>query len=323
MSPKITKMDIGSLRSTFQKIPWVQHGRINKVVGTIVEASLPEAQLGTIVNIQIPDREDRIIAEVVGFRNEQAVLLPFTHLQGVYPGCLVSVIQSYTEIPVGDFLLGKVIDPFINSMTDEPIVIPSNAFMDKIDKEAPNPLHRQRIHEPLSLGVRSIDSLLTLGQGQRIGIMAGSGVGKSVLMGMMARNSSADVNVIGLIGERGREVREFIERDLGVEGLKKSVVVPITSDQSQLMRIRGAKVATTIAEYFSSMGKNVLLMIDSLTRVAMAQREVGNAVGEPPTTKGYTPSVFSLLPKILERSGPQEAGKGSISALYTVLVDGC
>jgi flagellum-specific ATP synthase len=174
----------------------------------------------------------------------------------------------------------------------------------------------------MSLGIRSMDALLTFGEGQRIGIMAGSGVGKSVLMGMIAKNSEADVNVIALIGERGREVREFLERDLGPEGLKRSVVVVVTSDQSPLMRIRGAKLATTIAEYFSSQQKNVMLMVDSLTRVAMAQREIGNSVGEPPTTKGYTPSVFSLLPKLLERAGPQRKGYGAISGLYTVLVDG-
>ncbi len=199
---------------------------------------------------------------------------------------------------------------------------PITAKYMRLDQEPPNPILRQRITRPLSLGVRSLDGLLTFGEGQRLGIMAGSGVGKSVLMGMIARGTTAQVNVIALIGERGREVREFIEKDLGPEGLKRSVVVVVTSDASPLLKIRAAKAATSIAEYFSGQGKSVLLMMDSVTRVAMAQREIGLAIGEPPTAKGYTPSVFSLLPKLLERSGPQPAGHGSISGIYTVLVDG-
>jgi flagellum-specific ATP synthase len=234
----------------------------------------------------------------------------------------VSVIKEFTEIECGDHLLGKVVDPFLNSLGDQKIIAPNDPETTPLDVNPPDPMSRERVSKPLSLGVRAIDSLLTMGEGQRVGIMAGSGVGKSVLLGMMARNSSADINIIGLIGERGREVREFIERDLGQEGIKKSIVVAVTSDQSPLMKIRGAKVATALAEYYSRRGKNVLLMVDSITRVAMAQREIGGAIGEPPTTKGYTPSVFSLLPKLLERSGPQTKGQGPISGVYTVLVDG-
>jgi len=304
-------------------MPWCFQGKITRIRGTVVEATLPGAKLGTIVHITVNSRVEPIIAEVVGFiEDDRALLLPYSQLEGCAPGCIVTVVRDFTEIPCGDFLLGKVIDPFISSLGDEMLLIPSDADTISVENAAPNPMKRQRVLEPLSLGVRAIDGLLTFGKGQRIGIMAGSGVGKSVLLGMMARNSEADINVIGLIGERGREVREFIEKDLGHEGLKKSIIVTVTSDQSPLMKIRGAKVATSIAEYFSRLGKNVLLMVDSITRVAMAQREIGGAIGEPPTTKGYTPSVFSLLPKLLERSGPQKANHGAISGIYTVLVDG-
>ncbi|SMF69508.1 FliI/YscN family ATPase [Pseudobacteriovorax antillogorgiicola] len=310
------------LKSAFRKINWSYQGQVCEIVGTIVEAILPNSQLGTIVEISSQNGRS-ILAEVVGFRKDRVLLLPYTHLTGIAPGARIQPLKSFTHVPVGQHLLGQVLDAFMNPLTPEE-EHPQNrqiSYYD-IDKECPNPLERKRIEEPLGLGVRAIDGLLTFGQGQRIGIMAGSGVGKSVLMGMIAKDSDADVNVIALIGERGREVREFIERDLGPEGLKNSVVIAVTSDQSPLMRIRGAKVATSIAEYFSDQGKNVMLMIDSLTRVAMAQREIGNSIGEPPTTKGYTPSVFSLLPKLLERAGPQPAGAGSISGLYTVLVDG-
>jgi flagellum-specific ATP synthase len=214
------------------------------------------------------------------------------------------------------------VDPLIRPLIGDELGVPERAPLAPLEREAPNPMQRARVTNRLSLGIRAMDGLLTFGEGQRVGIMAGSGVGKSVLMGMIARGSAADVNVIGLIGERGREVREFIERDLGPEGLARSVVVCSTSDQSPLMRIRAAKATTAIAESFSMAGKRVLLMMDSLTRVAMAQREIGLAVKEPPTTKGYPPSVFSLLPRLLERCGPQAHGRGSISGLYTVLVDG-
>lgn len=316
------KLNAEKLKHSFRNIKWTYQGKVSQVVGNMVEAVLPGSQLGTIVNIRVPGRSDIVLGEVVGFREDKVLLLPYNHLNGVSPGCFIEAISQFTRIPVGDFLLGRVLDPFMNPLTGGPLKLPEHVKYQEIENAAPNPLERKRIEDKLSLGVRAIDSMLTFGVGQRVGIMAGSGVGKSVLMGMIARSCDVDVNVIALIGERGREVREFIERDLGPEGLKKSIVVTVTSDQSPLMRIRGAKVATAIAESFSARGKNVMLMVDSLTRVAMAQREVGNSVGEPPTTKGYTPSVFSLLPKLLERAGPQVEGHGDISAIYTVLVDG-
>ncbi len=322
MTARVTKFDQAHLRKAFKVIPWSHHGKVIKIIGTIVEATLPGCKLGTIAQIDIPGRNEEILAEVVGFRDSSVLLMPYAQLEGCSPGCIVSLVKSHAHVPVGDFLLGRVVDPFMVPLGKEPMMIPSDADLRPLDNPAPDPMARQRITMPLSLGVRAIDALLTMGLGQRIGIMAGSGVGKSVLMGMMARNSAADINVIGLIGERGREVREFIERDLGPEGMSRSVVVTVTSDQSPLMRIRGAKAATAIAEYFSQQGKNVLFMLDSLTRVAQAQREIGHSIGEPPTTKGYTPSVFSLLPKLLERTGPQKPGLGAISGLYTVLVDG-
>ncbi len=318
----LKRLDAGHLKASFQSIPWSFHGKVAEIVGTLIEATLPGCHMGSIVSIKANDRKDPIIAEVVGFRRDRVLLLPYSHLNGVSPGSTIQTVRSFTQVPVGDHLLGHVIDAFMNRLDGELLTTPETCELFDIDAPAPNPIERARIERPLSLGIRAMDALLTFGEGQRIGISAGSGVGKSVLMGMIAKHSEADVNVIALIGERGREVREFIERDLGAEGLRRSVVVIVTGDQSPLMRIRGAKLAQTIAEYFSSQGKRVMLMVDSLTRVAMAQREIGNAVGEPPTTKGYTPSVFSLLPKLLERAGPQPKGRGPISGLYTVLVDG-
>ncbi|MBQ49772.1 MAG: hypothetical protein CMP10_20495 [Zetaproteobacteria bacterium] len=318
----IRKFSRDELRQSFRNVSWGYRGKVCDVVGTIVEAMLPNVNLGSIVELEIPNRKDQVIGEVVGFRKNRVLVLPYNHLSGVSQGCAIKELSSWNQIPAGDFLLGQVIDPFMNSLSKEKLKWDDSCHQVDLDTPPPNPLERQRISHSLSMGVRAIDGTLTFGQGQRIGIMAGSGVGKSVLMGMIAKNAAADINVIALIGERGREVREFIEKDLGEEGLKRSVIVTVTSDQSPLMRIRGAKVATSIAEYFSSQGKNVMLMMDSLTRIALAQREIGNAIGEPPTTKGYTPSVFSLLPKLLERSGPQIEGRGSISGLYTVLVDG-
>ena len=314
--------DRKALKQAFESVKWQFQGKIVNVVGNLVEAILPGSQLGTIVEIKIPGRHDQIIAEVVGFKDDRVLLLPFNHLAGVAPGYIVNRLASFNRIAVGNFLLGRVVDPFLNTLIGEPLEIPEEAPHADIEMPPPNPMERDRIDTPQSLGIRAMDAVLTFGKGQRIGVMAGSGVGKSVLMGMIARSSEADINVIALIGERGREVREFIERDLGTEGVARSVIVAVTGDQSPLMRIRGAKVATAIAEHFSRMGLNVMFMLDSLTRVAMAQREIGNAVGEPPTTKGYTPSVFSLLPKLLERTGPQRKGHGSISGIYTVLVDG-
>ncbi len=318
----IRKLDGASLRASFQTIPWSYRGRVTDVVGNLIEATLPNSHIGSIVSIKAPDRRESILAEVVGFRKEKVLLLPYSHLQGVSPGSSIEMVKSFSEVPLGDHLLGRIIDPFMQTLDTNESMIREGLPSYNIDRDAPNPIERMRIEKALGLGVRAMDALLTFGEGQRIGIMAGSGVGKSVLMGMISKKSEADVNVIALIGERGREVREFIERDLGEEGLARSVLVVVTGEQSPLMRIRGAKLATTIAEYFSATGRSVMLMIDSLTRVAMAQREIGNAVGEPPTTKGYTPSVFSLLPKLLERAGPQKQGYGPISGLYTVLVDG-
>ena len=317
---KLKQFNRKAFKNYFNTVEWNVFGKVFNIIGTIVEAVMPSIKLGTQVRIII-DKDNFIPAEVVGFKEDKALLLPFSNLNGIAPGCKVEIYRVLDTIKVGDFLLGNIIDPFINSLTSNGITFPINCDEVPLDKPPPNPVERQRIIEPLGVGVRAIDGLLTLANGQRIGIMAGSGVGKSVLMGMIAQSSEADVNVIGLIGERGREVKEFIDKDLGKEGLKKSVVVVVTSDQSPLMKIRGAKVLIAIAEYFSSKGKKVMLMMDSLTRVAMAQREIGLAIGEPPTTKGYTPSVFSLLPKLLERSGSQKQGFGAITSLYTVLVD--
>lgn len=313
----------GDLTRSFSHINWDTRGKVCDVVGTVIEAFLPGAQLNTIVSVAIGGQQGEVLGEVVGFRGERTLILPYNNLSGIAPGCSVKAISRYDNVLVGEHLIGAVVDAMGNSLTAElPQPQEKKSGMVPLERDAPNPMMRKRIAAPLSLGVRALDGLLTFGEGQRIGVMAGSGVGKSVLMGMIARGTSADINVIALIGERGREVREFLERDLGAEGLARSVVVVVTGDQSPLMRLRGAKFATSIAEYFAGRGKNVLLMMDSLTRVAMAQREVGLSVGEPPTTKGYPPSTFSLLPRLLERCGPMQEGSGSISGFYTVLVDG-
>lgn len=320
MSSLIKSFDRATLRAAFNNIAWNPSGKVVQVTGELVEALLPGAKQGMVVTINIPGHED-LLAEVVGFNQDRVKLIPFSYVNGISPGAAVRAQQMLDRIPVGDFLLGRVVDPMINGL-DGPLAVPSHPHTTPLERVAPNPLTRGRVHRPLSMGIRALDGLLTFGEGQRVGVMAGSGVGKSVLMGMLARSSDAEVNVIGLIGERGREVREFIERDLGPEGLRRSVVVCSTSDQSPLMRLRAAKAVTAIAESFSAQGKRVLLMMDSLTRVAMAQREIGLAAGEPPTTKGYPPSVYSLLPRLLERCGPQKEGHGSITGIYTVLVEG-
>lgn len=308
------------LRRSMASMDWEPRGKVCDVVGTVVEAYLPGTQIGTIVAITAPVQGGQILAEVAGFRNDRALLIPYSSVTGISPGSAVSGMKVLSQIEVGEHLLGRVIDPMMQPLFGAKLIGGDHTEPALLEREAPNPMTRQRVDKTFSLGIRAMDGLLTFGEGQRIGIMAGSGVGKSVMMGMIAKASDADINVIGLIGERGREVREFIERDLGPEGLARSVVVVVTGDQSPLLKIRGAKVVTAIAEFFASRNKKVLLMMDSLTRVAMAQREIGLSVGEPPTTKGYPPSVFSLLPKLLERCGPQAVG--SISGLYTVLVDG-
>ncbi|HWO77955.1 MAG TPA: flagellar protein export ATPase FliI [Bacillus sp. (in: firmicutes)] len=298
--------------------PYKRYGKIKRVIGLLLESQGPATSIGDVCYIYTGSGKKKILAEVIGFREEYCVLMPYSPIQEVSPGSLVEALGKPLEIKAGDGLIGQAVDALGFPLDGSPL--PKGLVPVQTEKLPPNPLKRPTINEVMPVGVRAIDSLLTVGKGQRIGIFAGSGVGKSTLLGMMAKETQADVNVIGLIGERGREVKEFIERDLGEDGLKKSVVVAATSDQPALMRIKGALTATAIAEHFRDQGLSVLLMMDSVTRVAMAQREIGLAIGEPPTTKGYTPSVFALLPRLLERTGTSE--KGSITAFYTVLVDG-
>lgn len=292
-------------------------GKVSKVVGLTIEADGPQVSIGDLCNIH-GLKGDPIKAEVVGFKDEKVLLMPLGEMTGIGSGSVVTANGDILKVAVGPELIGRVLDGLGRPIDDKG---PLNTKLHyRTDNKPPNPLTRKRITDPLSLGVRAIDGLLTVGKGQRIGIFAGSGVGKSTLMGMIARNTKADINVIALIGERGREVREFLEKDLTEEGLSRSIVVVATSDQPALIRLKGAMVATAIAEYFRDSGKDVLLLMDSLTRYAMAQREVGLSIGEPPVSRGYTPSVFSVFPKLLERAGTAE--KGSITGLYTVLVDG-
>lgn len=308
------------LGQTIEKITPVKvYGHVTKVVGLVVEANGPAVQLGSICDIYGKDKSTPIAAEVLGFRDRTVLMMPLEEIRSIGPGSRVVARQQRASALVGDRLLGRVIDGLGNPI-DGKGAIQSNATY-PLYANPINPLLRQRIKAPLDIGIRAINGLLTIGCGQRMGIFAGSGVGKSVLMGMIARKSKADVNVIALIGERGRELNEFIDKELGAEGLKKSVVVVATSDHLPLVRVRGAFVATAIAEYFRDQGLTVNLMMDSLTRFAMAQREIGLALGEPPTTKGYTPSVFTLLPRLLERAGTSDHS-GSITGLYTVLVEG-
>ncbi|MDF2902692.1 MAG: fliI [Bacillus sp. (in: firmicutes)] len=298
--------------------PIKMNGKVTQVIGLTIESQGPDVKLGDICHIFSSQQQKPIKAEVVGFRNHKVLLMPLGELYSIAPGCDVVSTGKPLSVRVGMDLLGKVLDGLGNPMDGSNL--PAGLLDARTDNLPPNPLTRPRIAEPLSVGVRTIDGLLTVGKGQRVGVFAGSGVGKSTLLGMIARNTEADVNVIGLIGERGREVLDFIERDLGEAGLRNSVVVVATSDQPALVRIKGAMTATAIAEFFRDQGMNVNLMIDSVTRFAMAQREIGLAIGEPPTTKGYTPSVFALLPRLLERAGTN--ANGSITAFYTVLVDG-
>ena len=292
-------------------------GKVTQVVGLVIEGYCPDTAVGTLCEIH-PVGGEPIPAEVVGFRDNKTLLMPLGELRGVGLGSLISVRRKSASLKVGPGLLGRVINGLGIPIDDKGPVLADEEY--PIYAAPVNPMKRKPIRKPLDLGIRAINGLLTCGQGQRVGIMAGSGVGKSTLLGMIARYTEADVNVIALIGERGRELQEFIEKDLQREGLSKSVVVVATSDQPPLVRMRGAYIATTIAEYFQSQGKKVLLMMDSATRFAMAMREVGLAIGEPPTTKGYTPSVFAALPKLLERTG--NFHNGSITGLYTVLVEG-
>lgn len=299
--------------------PMKMNGKITQVIGLVIESQGPNVSLGELCYI-VPRNGlvEQIPAEVVGFRDGRVLLMPVGEMQGVGPGCEVIAAQRMLKVNVGRQLLGRIIDGLGNPIDGKGPLNTAQQY--PLNAMPPHPLSRPRIKKALPVGVRAIDGTITMGCGQRIGIMAGSGVGKSTLLGMIARNTEADISVIALIGERGREVREFIERDLGEEGLKRAVVVVATSDQPALVRIKGAMTATAVAEYFRDQGMNVILMMDSVTRFAMAQREVGLTIGEPPATRGYTPSVFAMLPKLLERAGTSD--NGSITGIYTVLVDG-
>ncbi len=294
------------------------NGRVSEVIGLVIESVGPTTSLGDVCSIKSREGEELCLSEVVGFRTNRVLSMVLGSASSIGPGSEIVASGKSFSVGVGAGLLGRVLDGLGKPMDG----LGSVEFEEvrSIYSAPPNPLERKRITSPISTGIRSIDALLTIGKGQRIGIFAGSGVGKSVTLGMIARKSSADVNVIALVGERGREVRDFIEKELGEEGLKKSVLIVATSDQASLIRVKASMIATTIAEFFRDKGLDVLLMMDSVTRVAMAQREVGLTIGEPPTTKGYTPSVFALLPRLLERAG--NAKKGSITGLYTVLVEG-
>lgn len=292
-------------------------GKVVKVVGLTIESIGPSANLNDLCMIQSKDKKQQVSAEVVGFKENKLLLMPLGTVEGIGIGSTVECSKEPLKVRVGENLLGKVLDGLGQPIDNSELEYETSY---SIEAAPPDPMKRKLIDEVLPLGVKAVDGMITVGKGQRIGIFAGSGVGKSTLLGMFARNTKADINVIALIGERGREVREFIERDLGEEGLRRSVVVVATSDKPALIRKKAAQTATAIAEYFRDTGKDVLLMMDSLTRFSMAQREIGLASGEPPVTRGYPPSVYSEMPKLLERAGNSEVG--SITGLYTVLVDG-
>lgn len=313
----IEKFDIEKYNQLLYRDFVTHYGKVSKIVGLTIESVGPPCKLNDLCEITSKDGLTCVQAEVVGFRENKVLLMPYDSVDGIGVGATVRNTGNVLSVKVGNHLLGRVLDGIGRPMDGKEL---SSDVEYPIDALAPDPLKRKLISEVMPLGVKAIDSLLTMGKGQRIGIFAGSGVGKSTLLGMIARNTKADINVIALIGERGREVGEFIERDLGEEGLKRSVLVIATSDRPALIRNKAAKTATAIAEYFRDQGKDVVLMMDSLTRFSMAQREIGLASGEPPVTRGYPPSVYSELPKVLERAG--NTHKGSITGLYTVLVDG-
>ena len=293
-------------------------GKIENIVGMTIEASGGKASIGDIGMIYSENKNQHIPAEVVGFKDDKILLMPYGEKGGIAAGSFIRNTKNRLKIPVGNRLRGQVLDAMGKPIDRTKELNPESYYY--VDSKYTNPLSRPPINEKLHFGVKAIDSMLTIGKGQRVGIFAGSGVGKSTLLGMIAKNVKADINVIALVGERGREVREFLEKDLGEEGLKRSIIVVATSDQPAMLRLKCPLVATTIAEYFKDQGKDVLLMMDSLTRFAMAQREIGLAIGEPPIARGYTPSIYAELPKLLERSGNFE--KGSITGVYTVLVEG-
>lgn len=307
--------DLPGLISKSETVSYI--GKVENVVGMSMEASGDKASIGDLAMIYDEEQNRQIPVEVVGFKDDRIQLMAYENTNGIASGSFVRNTKKRLKIPVGDFLKGRIIDTLGNPLEGPPFENPNYCY---VDNPYINPLERPPIRERMEFGVKAIDSMLTIGKGQRIGIFAGSGVGKSTLLGMIAKNVKADINVIALVGERGREVREFVEKDLGEEGLKHSVLVVATSDQPAMLRMKCPLVATTIAEYFKDQGLDVLLMMDSLTRFAMAQREIGLAIGEPPVARGYTPSIYAEFPKLLERSGNFE--KGSITGVYTVLVEG-
>jgi len=315
----MNRIDLSKYSNMLAKFDTLERaGRVSKIVGLAVEASGPASKIGDVCEMYTLDGERSMRAEIVGFRDGQTLLMPFGSLEGIGLGSYVVYTGKTLRVPVGRELVGRILDALGNPFDDLPE--PKTEAWYPADSSPPNPLTRDRISEVLPLGVKAIDSMLTVGRGQRLGIFAGSGVGKSTLLGMMARYAVAEINVIVLVGERGREVRDFIEKDLGEEGLRKSILVIATSDQPALLRLKCAMTGTAIAEFFRDQGYKVLLLMDSLTRFAMAQREIGMAAGEPPVSRGFPPSVFAILPKLLERSGMSD--KGSITGLYTVLVEG-
>ncbi|MBE5988562.1 flagellum-specific ATP synthase [Lacrimispora xylanisolvens] len=307
------------LTELIMKTETIDHiGKIENIVGMSMEASGGKASIGDIAYIYNEDRKEQIPVEVVGFKDDKIQLMAYENMSGIAAGSFVRNTRRRLKIPVGDFLRGRIIDAKGEPMDGKgPFENPKYYY---VENPYINPMTRPPITDPLEFGVKAIDGMNTIGKGQRIGIFAGSGVGKSTLLGMIARNVKADINVVALVGERGREVREFIEKDLGPEGMKRSVLIVATSDQPAMLRMKCPLVATTIAEYFKNQGKDVLLMMDSLTRFAMAQREIGLAIGEPPVARGYTPSIYAEFPKLLERSGNFK--EGSITGIYTVLVEG-
>ncbi len=310
-------IDLKRYTQVTNKQLWTYTGTVTRIVGMGIESRGPIANIGDICVIETKMGNKEVFAEVVGFKEDHVLLMPLADIQGIGAGCKVKSYGDKLSVKAGPELLGHVVNWRAEPLNGEEVYCTDSVPM---DNEAPNPLTRNRIKDQLQLGIKAIDGMLSVGKGQRIGIFAGSGVGKSTLMGMIARNALSDINIIALIGERGRELREFIEKDLKAEGLARSIVVVATSDQPALIRLKAAMTATALAEYFRDQGKDVLLLMDSLTRFSMAQREIGLATGEPPVSRGYTPSVFAALPKLLERAGYSD--KGSITGMYTVLVDG-
>jgi len=313
-------IDFEKYKKLINKNYYTKLGKVLNVVGLTIESAGPDAKLADICYIYPEGKSEKgIMAEVVGFKEGKTLLMPYESTEGISVGNLVENTGAPLMVACGEFLLGKTLDG-LGRPTDESVLLPEDAPTYSVENMPPDPMKRAIIDEVLPLGVKAVDATITVGKGQRIGIFAGSGVGKSTLMGMFARNTTAEINVIALIGERGREVKEFVERDLGPEGMKRSIVVVATSDKPALERKKAPLTATAIAEYFRDQGKDVLLMMDSLTRFSMAQREIGLATGEPPVTRGYPPSIYAEMPKLLERAGRSD--KGSITGLYTVLVDG-